>query len=42
MRFEDQRLAGNTLLVERADGLLIRVEGDLARDRAVAIAESIP
>ena len=33
--FEDQRLAGNTLLVERADGLLIRVEGDLARDRAV-------
>ena len=42
VRFEDQRLAGNTLLVERADGLLIRVEGDLARDRAVAIAESIP
>jgi hypothetical protein len=41
-RFEDQRLAGNTLLVERADGLLVRVEGDLARDRAVAIAESIP
>ena len=39
--FEEQRLAGNTLLVERADGLLIRVEGDLARDRAVAIAESI-
>ncbi|HKH19234.1 MAG TPA: hypothetical protein VKA57_17040 [Solirubrobacteraceae bacterium] len=42
VRFEDQRLAGNTLLVERADGLLIRVEGDLARDRAVAIAQSIP
>jgi hypothetical protein len=40
--FEDQRLAGNTLLVERADGLLIRVEGDLSRDRAVAIAESVP
>jgi hypothetical protein len=39
--FEEQRLAGNTLLVERADGLLIRVEGDLARDRAVAIASSI-
>jgi hypothetical protein len=42
VRFEDQRLAGNTLLVERADGLLIRVEGDLTRDRAVAIARSIP
>ena len=25
--FEDQRIAGNTLLVERADGELIRVEG---------------
>ena len=41
-RFEDQRLAGNTLLVERADGLVVRVEGDLARERAVAIAESVP
>jgi hypothetical protein len=40
--FEDQRLAGNTLLVERADGLLLRVEGDIARDRAVAIAQSVP
>lgn len=39
--FEEQRLAGNTLLVERADGLLIRVEGDLERDRAVAIAASV-
>jgi hypothetical protein len=42
VRFEDQRLAGNTLLLERADGLLIRVEGDIARDRAVAIARSVP
>lgn len=42
VRFEDQRIAGNTLLVERADGLLIRVEGDLSRDRAVAIAASVP
>ncbi len=42
VNFEDQRLAGNTLLVERDDGLLIRVEGDLARDRAVAIAQSVP
>jgi hypothetical protein len=40
--FEDQRLAGNTLLVERADGILIRVEGAIARDRAVAVARSIP
>lgn len=39
--YEEQRLAGNTLLVERADGLLIRVEGDIARDRAIAIARSI-
>lgn len=40
--FEEQRLAGNTLLVERPDGLLIRVEGDVDRDRAVAIASSVP
>jgi hypothetical protein len=39
--FEDQRLAGNTLLVERRDGLLLRIEGKLDRDRAVAIAESV-
>ena len=42
VRFEDQRLAGNTLLVERADGLLLRIEGDLTRDRAVAIARYTP
>ena len=42
VNFEDERLAGNTLLVERADGLLIRVEGRIERDRAVAIARSIP
>jgi hypothetical protein len=40
--FEQQRLAGNTLLVERADGMLIRVEGDISRDRAVAVAQSVP
>jgi hypothetical protein len=40
--FEEQRLAGNTLLVERADGVLLRVEGDLTRSRAVAIAQSVP
>jgi hypothetical protein len=42
VRFEQQRLAGNTLLVERADGLLIRIEGAIGRERAVAVAESIP
>ena len=39
--FEDQRLAGNTLLVERADGLLLRIEGRISRDQAVRIAESM-
>ena len=38
---EDQRLAGNTLLVERG-GLLIRIEGEISRTRATAIARSIP
>jgi hypothetical protein len=40
--FESQRLAGPTLLVERPDGLLLRVEGDLTREQAVRIAESVP
>jgi hypothetical protein len=40
--FEDQRIAGNTLLVERADRLLLRIEGDIDRDRAVAVARSVP
>jgi hypothetical protein len=39
--FEDQRLAGNTLLVERRDGLLLRIEGKVDRDEAVRIAESV-
>jgi hypothetical protein len=39
--FETQRLAGPTLLVERADGVLLRVEGELTRDQAVRIAESV-
>jgi hypothetical protein len=38
--FEEQRLAGTTLLVER-DGLLVRIEGELSRARATAIARSI-
>ena len=40
MNFEPQRLAGPTLLVERSDGILLRIEGKLSRDRAVEIAES--
>jgi hypothetical protein len=39
--FEPQRLAGNTLLVERSDGVLLRVEADVSRDEAVRIAESV-
>jgi hypothetical protein len=39
--FEDQRLSDRVLLVER-DGLLLRVEGAISRDRAVEIARSIP
>jgi hypothetical protein len=42
VRFEEQRLAGNTLLVERPDGLLLRIEGAIERDRAVAVARSVP
>jgi len=39
--YENQRLAGNTLLVERGDGLLLRVEGDIGRADAVRIARSV-
>jgi hypothetical protein len=39
--FEEQRLAGNTLLVERSDGMLVRIEADISRERAVEIAESL-
>jgi hypothetical protein len=39
--FEEQRLAGNTLLVERADGVLVRLEADFSRERAVEIAQSL-
>ncbi len=41
VNFEEQRLAGNTLLVERSDGVLVRVEADVSRERAVEIAESL-
>ena len=39
--YEEQRLAGNTLLVDRSDGTLLRIEADISRDRAVEIAESM-
>jgi hypothetical protein len=39
--FEEQRLAGNTLLVDRSDGILLRIEADIPRERAVEIAESL-
>lgn len=39
--FEEQRLAGNTLLVERSDGVLVRLEADFSRERAIEIAESL-
>ena len=38
--FETQRLAGNTLLLER-DGLLTRIEGDIPLAGAVAVARSL-
>jgi hypothetical protein len=39
--FEEQRLAGNTLLVERSDGVLVRLEADFSRERAVELAASL-
>ena len=39
--YEDQgRLAGNTLLVDRGD-VLVRIEGEIGRERAVEIARSL-
>jgi hypothetical protein len=39
--FEDRRLAGTTLLVERDDGMLLRAEGELTRARAIALAREL-
>jgi len=39
--FEEERLAGATLLVDRSDGVLLRLEGKLSRDEAVRIAQSV-
>ena len=38
--FEQQRLAGNTLLVERHDGVLLRLEADISLEEAARIAAS--
>jgi hypothetical protein len=38
--FEEQRLAGNTLLVERRDGVLLRLEAQISREEAARIAAS--
>jgi hypothetical protein len=40
VRFEDRRLAGTTLLVERG-GMLLRAEGELGRARALALAREL-
>jgi hypothetical protein len=40
-QFEEQRLAGNTLLVDRSDGVLLRLEGELDRAEAIRIARSV-
>lgn len=37
---DDGRLAGNTLLVERKD-VLVRIEGEIGREQAIRIAESL-
>jgi hypothetical protein len=39
--FEDRRLAGTTLLVERDDGILLRVEGELSKVRAMSLAREL-
>jgi hypothetical protein len=38
--FDEQRLAGNTLVVDRRDGTLLRIEGELSREEAARIAAS--
>ena len=39
--FEERRLAGITVLIERDDGILLRVEGELAGARADALAREL-
>lgn len=39
--FEERRLAGATVLIERDDGILLRFEGELPRARATALAREL-
>jgi hypothetical protein len=38
---EPQRLAGNTLIVQRADNVTVRIEADVSKDEAVEIFRSM-
>lgn len=40
-RFEERRLAGNVLLVEEPGGILVRIEAQVGKDRAIEIARSL-
>jgi hypothetical protein len=40
-QYEERRLAGNVLLVERPGGVLVRIEADVSRARAIRIARSL-
>jgi hypothetical protein len=39
--FEERRLAGATVLIERDDGVLLRLEGEIPRARATALAREL-
>ena len=39
--FEERRLAGATVLIERDDGVLLRLEGEVPRARATALAREL-
>jgi len=41
VRFEDRRLAGTTLLVERGDGVLLRAEGELSHSLLRQLAQQL-
>jgi hypothetical protein len=41
IQFEERRLAGNVLLVEEPGGILVRIEAQVGKDRAVEIARSL-
>jgi hypothetical protein len=40
-RFDERRLAGNVLLVEEPNGVLVRIEAQVSKARAVEIARSL-